>query len=289
MEACINCPRGCPVNRRLCGPENTARVARSQLHYAEEPCISGTNGSGAVFFAGCNLRCVFCQNYKISALPPWKVEVTEYTPELLSGVFLELRGRGAHNINLVTPTPHIGVIRDALLTARNAGLDIPVIWNTSAYETVQALRLIEGLVDVYLPDLKYLSRESGLRYSGAPDYWQAASSAVLEMARQVGGAVFDERGLIRKGLIIRHLILPGLRRESIRILDWIRENLPGTVYVSLLAQYFPEHRASEFHEINRRITKFEYDSVLDHFREIGLRNGYQQERVSAVKDYVPEF
>jgi putative pyruvate formate lyase activating enzyme len=206
----------------------------------------------------------------------------------LSGIFLELQDKGAHNVNLVTPTPHIRAIREAL-TAVRGKLHIPVVWNTSSYETAQALQLLDGLVDVYLPDLKYFSHESSLRYSGVPDYWPTASSAVLEMARQAGETVFDSSGLIQKGLIIRHLVLPGLRKESMQILDWIHENLPETTYVSLLAQYFPEHRAREFPEINRRITKFEYDSVVDHFLKIGLQNGYQQKRVSAVKDYVPEF
>jgi len=287
MENCINCPRGCPAGKRLCGNENTARVARVQLHYAEEPCISGTNGSGTVFFAGCNMRCVFCQNYKISTARP--ETYPEYGPESLCGLFFELQKKGAHNINLVTPTPHIKVIREALLLARAGGLPVPVIWNTSAYETVQAIRLMEGLADVYLPDLKYCSAASGLRYSGVSDYWDAASSAVLEMARQTGEAVFNGSGLIQKGLIVRHLILPSLRKESMELLNWIRENLPDTIYVSLLAQYFPEHRAGDFPEINRRITKFEYDSVLEHFWKIGLRNGYQQKRDSAVKEYVPEF
>ena len=299
---CKLCPRKCyrsESNPGFCGAKELVRVALSQLHFWEEPPLSGTKGSGAVFFSGCNLRCVYCQNNLISV--PARKEfaheqnwVTESTPEKLAQVFFKLADQGAHNINLVTPTPYIPQIRRALEIAKQTGLNLPVVYNTAAYENIEALRTLDGLVDIYLPDLKYYSETVAVRYSQAPGYWQTASQAVLEMARQVNiqennSIIVDEQGIMKKGLIIRHLILPGLRKDSMAILDWIANNLPKDTPISLLAQYFPTHQAHLYQQINRRITTFEYESVVEHFFASGLTKGYMQRREAAIKNYVPKF
>jgi putative pyruvate formate lyase activating enzyme len=286
---CTLCPRNCNADRissfGLCKAGNIPRVAKSLIHFGEEPCISGKTGSGAVFFSGCNLKCVYCQNYKISECQRGEVK----TQAELVDLFFSLRDKGAGNINLVTPTPHIPSISSALLEARERGLNIPIIYNTSSYESVEALKTLDGLVDVYLPDLKYFSSECSLKCSGIPDYFEHASRAVLEMSRQVGGAVFSGDGMISRGLVVRHLVLPGMRIDSFKILDFIRASLPDSTYVSLMAQYFPEHKAKGIKGLNRRVTTYEYESVKSHFFEIGLSHGYMQSRKSAGSEYVPDF
>lgn len=258
-------------------------VSKAFLHRWEEPCISGTKGSGTVFFAGCNMRCVYCQNYRISQECFGK----EITVEQLASIFTALQNKGAHNINLVNPTHFIRQIIEAAKMAKN--LHIPIVYNSNGYDAVKGLELLKGTVKVYLPDIKYISSEIAWKYSGARDYFEVASTAVLEMYRQVGAPVFDEEGIVQKGMLIRHLILPGLASESIRILDWIKENLPNDVYISLMSQYTPYHRASQFPEINRRIIRREYEKVLNHFFKLGFENGYVQERDSAEEQYIPDF
>ncbi|MCL1975955.1 MAG: radical SAM protein [Firmicutes bacterium] len=299
---CELCPRKCyrsESNPGFCGAKEWAQVALSLLHFWEEPPISGTKGSGTVFFSGCNLRCVYCQNHLIS-VPKKNKNATiktfsqEIKPADLSQIFFDLAAQGAHNINLVTPTPHIHQIRQALIIAKQAGLTLPVIYNSSAYENVAALRSLDGLIDVYLPDLKYINEAVAINYSQAPGYWPTASRAVLEMARQVNAItnksfILDEQGLLKKGLLIRHLILPGLRKDSMLILDWIANNLPKDTPVSLLAQYFPTHQAHLYQQINRKITAFEYNSIIEHFFSCGLTTGYMQKREAAQHNYVPDF
>ena len=286
--SCTICPRHCGIGHEtgqgFCRTGKNSIVSKACVHMWEEPPISGTNGSGAVFFAGCNLRCVFCQNHEISRNGPGE----EVSPARLADIFFELAQKGVHNVNLVTPAHVLPAAAEAIEQAQNRGFSLPVVYNTNAYETVETLRRMDGLVDVYLPDLKYWDDEAAQRYSSAPDYFAVATQAILEMARQVGPAVFDKQGLIQRGLMIRHLVLPGLRRDSFKILDWIAENVPDA-YVSLMAQYFPTHRAHEYPELNRRLTTFEYQSVVDYFVHLGLKNGFIQDVASASSAYVPNW
>ncbi|WP_338833957.1 hypothetical protein MHLNE_03360 [Moorella humiferrea] len=290
LEHCTLCPRSCGVNRLagergFCRAGALPKVARAFLHKWEEPCLSGTRGSGTVFFSHCNMRCIYCQNYRIS----WQGRGREITVADLKGIFLDLQASGAHNINLVSPTPYIPVIIPALIEAKEEGLNIPVVYNSNAYETVAALRSLEGLVDIYLPDLKYIDAATAGRYSHAPDYFSAATAAILEMYRQVGTLTFDEGGMARRGLLIRHLLLPGQVKAACRILDWIRDNLPRETYVSLMAQYVPVWQAGRCPEINRPITAAEYEAFLDYFEALGLENGYCQGLEASTTAYIPEF
>ena len=300
---CNICPRKCNADREsgkgFCGMGSRPVVARSFLHMWEEPCISGVRGSGTVFFSGCNLKCIFCQNHEISHGGIGR----EIGMAELAGIFLSLRNKGAHNINLVTPTHFVTVIKEALLLAKRGvpscetgpearaemcrRLDIPVVYNTNGYDSIEALHMLEGEIDIYLPDLKYISPDMAMEYSGAADYFEIASAAVLEMYRQVGSPDFDENGMLRKGMIVRHLVLPGHTAETIRILEWIADCLPG-VHVSLMSQYIPCYKACGHPTLGRRLTKYEYEKVLNKFSRLGL-NGYVQERDSASSQYIPDF
>lgn len=289
MTVCNVCPRNCNADRinkyGYCRMGKNPRVSKVMLHMWEEPCISGTRGSGAVFFSGCNLKCVFCQNYIISQEEMGQ----ELSVSELSKVFLSLEEKGAHNINLVNPTHFIREIAEAIDISREKGLKVPFVYNTNGYEALDSLKLLEGRIEVYLPDMKYYDSNASLKYSGASDYFEVCSKAVKEMYRQVGLPQFDDCGIITRGLIIRHLILPSLSKDSVKILDYINENFPQSIYVSIMSQYTPYYKAEEFHELNRRITKFEYDRVLKHFYGLGLENGYMQERDSASSEFIPEF
>ena len=288
LSSCNLCPRLCGARRTaqegggFCRMGADAVVARAALHMWEEPCLSGTRGSGTVFFTGCTLGCVFCQNYQISTE---RAVGKRLSPQQLSDLFLQLEQQGAHNINLVSPTPFVPVIRRALLMRRPS---VPVVYNTGGYERVETLRSLEGLIDIYLPDLKYLSPELAQAYSGAANYPEAAKAAVLEMARQTGPAVFDENGIMQRGTIVRHLLLPSHTRNTADVLRWLAANLPEGVLVSLMSQYIPWGRAADFPEINRRVTKREYDKVQDLLFSLGL-DGYVQQRSSALKDFIPTF
>lgn len=287
---CSSCPRVCGVNREektgYCGVPALPKVAKAFLHMWEEPCISGTRGSGTVFFSGCNLKCIYCQNYDISQNNFGKV----VSVERLGEIFSELTGKGAHNINLVNPSHYTAAIREALTGQKQKGrLTVPVVYNSNGYETVDTLKTMEGFVDVYLPDMKYSSEETSFRYSRAKDYPAVSKAAVLEMYRQVGSPVLDESGIIKRGLIIRHLILPGHVSETIDVLNWISANLPEDVYISLMSQYTPYYAAGQFPEINRPITRREYERAVGHLHRLGLENGYIQERQSSDEQYIPEF
>ncbi len=284
---CDLCPRRCNAlrteteGRGFCGMPSQPRLARAALHQWEEPPVSGTRGSGAVFFSGCTLRCVFCQNEPISHQGLGKT----VTVSRLREIFEELIAQGAHNINLVSPTPYAHLIAQAL----EQPVGVPVVWNTGGYEWVETLRMLEGKVDVYLPDLKYLDPAKAARYSGAADYPQRATEAILEMYRQVGPVELDENGLIRRGLIIRHLILPGQVREAKAVMDWVSEQFPpGAVLFSLMSQYVPLGRAADFPEINRPLRKGEARSAADYMANLGL-NGFTQEQDAASARYVPNF
>lgn len=292
---CTLCPRMCRADRRkspgYCGCGAYVTAARAALHLWEEPCISGTGGSdsggsGTVFFSGCTLRCCFCQNHTISS-GHFGVPLTV---RQLGDVFLRLQDQGAYNINLVTATQYAPDIIKALDIVK-PHLVIPVVYNSGGYERVETLKELEGYVDVYLPDLKYLDSGLSARYSNAPDYFQFAGPAIKEMIRQTGEPVWDEAGiLLKKGVVIRHMVLPGCREDSIRLLHWIKETLPsGRYLLSLLSQYTPLFKALDYPEINRPITTFEYQKVVDAAVDLCLTHGYMQEKSSAKKEYTPSF
>ena len=290
LKECKLCPRNCNVNRLagkigLCKSGINPKVALASLHYYEEPCISGKSGSGTVFFSGCNLSCKFCQNYEISQLG----KGIEITVEELALKFLELQRKGANNINLVTGFSFVPQIIEALKIAKNKGLNIPIIYNTSGYESVETLKLLEGYIDIYLPDLKYYYKELSNDLSDCDNYFEIASSAIKEMINQVGIPKFDENGLIKNGVIIRHLVLPNHIQNSKRILKWLKENISKEIYISVMAQYFPTYKALETEDVNRKLTIKEYEKIEDYIYEINLNNGYLQELEDNEEKYVPDF
>ena len=284
---CRACPFECDVDRSaalgVCRASDRFEISLAQLHHWEEPPISGTRGSGTIFFSHCNLRCKFCQNYDISQLGRGR----EVSPERLQAIMLELEQQGAHNINLVSPTHYSEQLLSVLEKVR-ARLKIPIVWNSNAYEKAETLARFEGLVHIYLPDLKYHCDESARRYSSAPDYFRFASAAITEMKRQVGQNRYDEHGFIQKGLIIRHLVLPGHTEDSKKILAWIHEDLGPQTTVSLMAQYYPVYHAAELPGMNRRLPTGEYEDVRRCFDELGFE-GFAQEPSSASRDYTPDF
>ena len=282
---CFDCPRACGADRSraagLCGAPAAPRVARAALHFGEEPCLSGTRGAGAVFFSGCSLRCIYCQNAVISRECRGK---TIDEARLLE-IFEELAAAGAHNLDLVTPTHYTSLLTRLL---HDNPQPLPVVWNSSGYELVPKLRGLEGAVDVYLPDLKYFDARAAGLYSGAPDYFPVASAALLEMARQTGDCVFDGEGLLRRGLLVRHLVLPGLSKDSVALLEWCAANLPAGTRYSIMAQYTPTPAVAGHPALGRRLTAFEYDRVTDAAVRLGLK-GYLQDRESAGTGHIPAF
>lgn len=287
LHNCKLCPRKCGADRYagkgFCGCGAEIKAAKAFLHMWEEPCISGENGAGTIFFSGCNLKCCYCQNYSISAENYGR----EISAERLAEIFLELRDKGADNIDLVSPTPYVSQIINALDICGEK-LDIPIVYNTGGYELLETLKMLEGYVDVYLPDLKYYDGSLGEKYSSAADYFEIASEAIKEMYRQVGSVRIEE-GLIKKGVIIRHLALPSHRRDSEKILEWIAETFPKKdVLVSLMSQYVPIYKSFEHKDIARRISTFEYNFLLEKAAELGLE-GFMQERSSADSGYTPDF
>lgn len=288
VESCTLCPRHCGSyrgereGRGFCRMGTWPVVARAALHMWEEPCISGTEGSGTIFFSGCSLGCVFCQNTCIST----EHSIGEaISVQRLHELMMELAQQGARNINLVTPTHFLPAVREALEMGKPP---VPVVYNCGGYEEVEALRTLEGLVDIYLPDMKYRDRELGQRLSGVPDYPEKAAAAIREMVRQTGPARYFEDGMMKSGTMIRHLILPGHTKNSIAVLQWISDTFHTEIPVSLMAQYVPCGRAREFPEINRRITRREYEKVLDALFRLDL-DGYAQDLASAKKDFIPPF
>lgn len=290
LSACRVCPHRCGVDRAAgktgrCHAPLLPKLALAGIHHWEEPPISGQNGSGTIFFSHCNLACVFCQNHEISAGGFGK----EVSVERLAEICLEQQSRGVHNINLVSAAHFLPQTAKALSLAKAQGLAIPVVYNSNGYETPEGLRLLEGLVDIYLPDFKYWDDALAEQYSAAPQYRAYASAAISEMRRQQPVDVFREDGIMQRGLILRHLVLPGCYKDSFRILDWVRETLGAKTYLSLMSQYTPVYRAKELKPLSRRVTTFEYEKVIAHFWEIGLENGFMQRRSSAVSDYTPLF
>lgn len=290
MSACTLCPRECHVDRSsgkkgFCGMDGTIYLARAALHMWEEPCISGTKGSGAVFFSGCGLRCCFCQNHDI-AIGSRGLAVSV---ERLGEIFLELKEKGAANINLVTGAHYVPQIIEALKLARMQGMDLPVVYNSSGYEKLETLKLLEGYVDIYLPDLKYMEPDLAQKFSHAPDYVERAKAAIKEMVRQSGSCQFGEDGYIRRGTIVRHLILPGHTKNSRKVLRYLHETYGEEIYISIMNQYTPVREFGEFKELNRKVTKREYEKVLDTAVEMGIQNGFIQEGETASESFIPEF
>ena len=243
----------------------------------------GTKGSGTIFFTGCNFSCMFCQNYQISQECFGK----EISTERLAEIFIEQQNRGVHNINLVSPTPYVYSIIEAIKLARSQGFNLPIVYNTNGYDSIETIKMLDGYVDIYLPDFKYFDDEVSIKYSKVPHYFETACKAILEMQRQVGKPVFDNDGIMQRGMIIRHLIMPGNTLQTKKVLNWIKENLPNDTYISIMAQYFPTYLAKEDSIINRKISQKEYEIVLDLIKE--FENGYIQELGSHEEEYVPNF
>ena len=289
MFTCNLCPRKCNTQRKalthsgkgFCNMGENPVIARAALHFWEEPPISGTNGSGTVFFSGCNLKCVFCQNEDISSGCFGK----EITVERLREIYLELINQGAHNINLVTGTHFINAVAKSL----EEPLLVPVVYNCGGYESVNSLKLLENKVQIYLPDLKYADDELAIKYSDAPDYFEIATNAIKEMYRQVGNCEFDEDGIMTKGVIIRHLILPNNLENTKRVIDWVKENFnDGEVFFSLMSQFTP-NKTCKIPELSRRLTQEEYDEIEDYLFLSGIEDGFMQELSSAKEEYIPPF
>lgn len=290
IEKCEICPHNCKVNRLegkvgRCKATDKVKIALASVHNFEEPCISGTNGSGTVFFSNCNLKCVFCQNYKISQQGLGR----EISIEELADIFIEQQNKKVENINLVTPTMYIYHIIEAIKIARKKGLNIPIVYNTNGYENVETIKMLNGYIDVYLPDLKYYSNELSTKYSKVDNYFKIATTAIQEMQKQVGNPIFNENGIIQKGVIIRHLVLPNHIQNSKHILKWIKENMPEGTYVSVMAQYFPTYKAKEDKLLNRKLTKKEYKEIENYLYTLNLENGYIQELGDHEEEYVPDF
>ena len=290
IEKCEVCPHMCRVDRTKkqigrCKSTDKIKIALYSIHKFEEPCISGENGSGTVFFSNCNLNCVYCQNYEISQEGKGK----EISIEELANIFIYQQNKNAENINLVTPTSYALQIIEAIKIARKKGLKIPIIYNTNGYERIETLKLLEGYIDVYLPDLKYYEDELAKKYSKVDNYFEITTKAIKEMYQQVGNPTFDERGMIQKGLMIRHLVLPNHIENSKKILKWIKENIDEHVYIDIMAQYFPTYKAKEIEKLNRKLTKKEYRQIEEYVYKLDIKNGYMQELGEHEEEYVPNF
>ena len=290
LESCNICPFKCKANRLQgqigkCKCTDKIKIALYSLHYYEEPCISGTEGSGTVFFSNCNLNCIYCQNYKISQEGKGK----EISIEELSNIFLKQQEAGANNINLVTPTSYVFHIIEALKIAKSRGLKIPIVYNSNGYENVETIKALNGYIDIYLPDLKYYSDELSIKYSGAPKYFSIATKAICEMINQVGKPEYDQRGIMKKGVIVRHLVLPNHIQNSKHILKWLKENVYGKAVLSIMAQYFPTYKAKESTYLNRKLTKKEYKEIEEYITTLGIDMGYMQELGEHEEEYVPDF
>lgn len=289
LEKCAICPHNCGINRLnnqigRCKSKDTVKVALYSTHNFEEPCISGKKGSGTVFFSNCNMNCVFCQNYEISQ----KGKGKEISIEELADIFIKQQKKDVENINLVTPTSYVPQIIEAIKIARGNGLKLPIVYNTNGYEKVETLKMLDGFVDIYLPDFKYSDNELGKRLSKVDNYFEIATEALKEMYRQTGKAVFNDEGIMQRGMIIRHLVLPNHILNSRRVLKWINENMHD-VYVSVMAQYFPTYKAKEIDDINRKLTKEEYEQIENYLYRLDLENGYIQELGEHEEEYVPNW
>lgn len=290
LDKCEICPRKCKVNRNnnqigWCKSTDRVKIGLYSTHNFEEPCISGDKGSGTVFFSNCTMNCIFCQNYEISQLGKGK----EISIEELSNIFIMQQEKRVHNINLVTPTSYVYQIIEAIKIAKVKGLNIPIVYNTNGYENIETIKALNGYVDVYLPDLKYAEEKLAIEYSGAKNYFEVATNAIKEMIKQVGNIKLNEDGIIQKGVIIRHLVLPNHIENSKKVLLWIKQNLPNDIYVSIMAQYFPTYKAKENQELNRKLTKKEWEQIEKYVEEIDIENGFIQELGDHEEEYVPKW
>lgn len=290
MKHCTLCPRECKVDRTknevgLCGVSNKIKVARIAPHYYEEPPISGKNGSGAIFFSGCNLKCIFCQNYDISKYNFGKtITITKLAEKMI-----ELQNMKVHNINLVTPTHYIPQIRKAIIKAKKMGLNIPIVYNTSSYESVESLKLLDGLIDVYLPDLKYYDDILAIKYSKAPNYFNIAIDAIEEMYRQTGSIEFDKNGMIKKGVIVRHLLLPGQIEDSKKIIKYLNFIYNNNIFISIMNQYTPLENVKNIPELDKTVTDEEYNQLINYACDLGIKNAFIQEGKTCEESFIPKF
>ena len=290
-DNCILCPRNCGINRDsgdrgFCGESSSVRIARAALHFWEEPVISGDKGSGTVFFTGCNLKCIFCQNASIATSEVGK----EVSIGTLAEIFLKLQDQGANNINLVTASHYVTQVVQSIRIARKLGLAIPIVYNTSSYEKPEALQLLDGLVDIYLPDFKYMDTKLAKVYSKAEDYPEVAKEAIAEMYRQVGRPVFNEdTGLMRKGVIVRHLVMPGAVGNAKAVIDYLYKTYGDDIYISLMNQYTPMKEFAEYPKLNRKVTKREYEKVIQYALDLGVENAFIQEGETAQESFIPPF
>lgn len=290
LNKCTICPHKCNINRSegqvgRCRSSDKIKIALYNTHYFEEPCISGENGSGTVFFSNCNLNCIFCQNYEISQMGKGR----EISIEELAEIFLIQQQKNVQNINLVTPTSYVFQIIEAIKIAKSKGLSIPIVYNTNGYENIETIKSLNGYIDVYLPDLKYAENELGIKYSKVNHYFETATDAIKEMVQQVGVPKLNEKGMIEKGVIVRHLVLPNHLENSKKVLLWIKEKLPKDVYVSIMAQYFPTYKAKEDNKINRKLNKAEWEKIQNFIDDIGIQYGYIQELGEHEEEYVPKW
>ena len=290
IEKCEICPHKCKVNRLQgnigrCHSGKNVKIALASVHNFEEPCISGKNGSGTIFFSNCNMNCIYCQNYEISQLGKGK----EISIEELADIFIKQQEKGVENINLVTPTSYTIQIIKAIEIAKNKGLKIPIVYNTNGYENVENIKRLKGYIDIYLPDLKYFYNELGNKYSKVNNYFEIASEAILEMYKQVGKPIINSHGIMERGVIIRHLVLPNMIENSKKILKWIKDNLYNKVYVSIMAQYFPTYLAKDDKKINRKLTKEEFKEIEKYIEEIDIEQGFIQELGEHEEEYVPKW
>ena len=289
LEKCTICPHNCEINRLnnqigRCKSKDTVKIALYSIHDFEEPCISGKKGSGTVFFSNCNMNCVFCQNYEISQQGKGK----EISIKELAEIFIKQQEKNVENINLVTPTSYVPQIIEAIKIAKNNGLKLPIVYNTNGYEKVETLKMLEGYVDIYLPDFKYSDNELAKRLSKVDNYFEIVTSALKEMYRQTKKVAFNDEGIMQKGMIVRHLVLPNHILNSRRVLKWINDNM-NDVYVSVMAQYFPTYKARNIEDINRKLTKDEYEQIENYLYRLDLENGYIQELGEHEEEYVPKW
>lgn len=289
LKKCKVCPHECGIDRTKfigrCRSTDQVKIALYSIHNFEEPCISGKRGSGTIFFSNCNMNCIYCQNYEISQ----KGKGKEISVKELANIMIEQQEKGAENINLVTPTSYAIQIIDAIKLAKKQGLKIPIVYNTNAYESIETLKLLEGYIDIYLPDLKYYYNELGEKYSNVKNYFNIAIQAIKEMYRQVGCPKLNDNGIMEKGLMIRHLILPNNIENSKQILKWIKENMDNNIYVSVMAQYFPTYNAKKVDNLNRKLTQKEYEEIEKYLYTINIENGYMQELGEHEEEYVPKW
>lgn len=292
LEKCELCPHRCKVNRNKnqigrCKATNKIKLGLYSVHNFEEPCISGEKGSGTVFFSNCNFNCVYCQNYEISQQGKGK----EITIEELAKIFLKQQEKDVENINLVTPTSYVPQIIEALKIAKSKGLKLPIVYNTNGYENIETLKMLEGYIDIYLPDLKYAEDDLGKKYSKIDNYFEIATKAIKEMEKQVGIAELNENGVMKKGMIVRHLVLPGHLENSKKVLKWMNENLNKEIYISVMAQYFPTYKAKteEYSEINRKLTTEEWEEIENYIDGLDFENGFIQELGDHEEEYVPKW